>query len=100
MRKGPAVALAVVAMAALIAAAVFATLYAREESSVEVAASDACGDRIFGHIASLSKKGGDYELRFELEDAPDFVEELLENVDGVRFQPIIVNAQAGLVFKF
>ena len=65
MRKGPAVALAVVAVAALIAAAVFATLYAREESSDEVAASDACGDRIFGHIASLSKKGGDYELRFD-----------------------------------
>lgn len=35
-----------------------------------------------------------------LEDAPDFVEELLDNLDAVRFQPIIVNAQAGLVFKF
>jgi len=65
MRRGPAVALAVVAVAALVAAAVFATLYFREESSNEVAASDACGDRIFGHIASLSRKGDDYELRFD-----------------------------------
>jgi len=65
MRKGPAVALAVVAVAALIAAAVFATLYAREESSVEVAASDACGDRIFGHIASLSRKHGRWVMRFD-----------------------------------
>jgi hypothetical protein len=65
MRKGPVVALAIVALAALIAAAVFATLYFREESSDEVAASDACGDRTFGHIASLSKKGDDYELRFD-----------------------------------
>jgi len=65
MRKGPAVALVVVAVAALIAAAVFATLYFREDSSDEVAASDACGDRTFGHIASLSKKGDDYELRFD-----------------------------------
>jgi hypothetical protein len=65
MRKGTVVALAIVAVAALIAAAVFATLYFREESSDEVAASDACGDRTFGHIASLSKKGADYELRFD-----------------------------------
>lgn len=42
----------------------------------------------------------DYELRFDLEDAPDFVTSLLESVDTVRFQPIIVNGQAGLVFKF
>ena len=65
MRKGPVVVLAIVAVAALIAAAVFATLYFREESSDEAAASDACGDRTFGHIASLSKKGDDYELRFD-----------------------------------
>jgi hypothetical protein len=65
MRKGPVVALAIVAVAALTAAAVFATLYFREDSSDEVAASDACGDRTFGHIASLTKKGDDYELRFD-----------------------------------
>ena len=42
----------------------------------------------------------DYELRFDINDAPDFVATLLENVDAVRFKPVIVNGQAGLVFKF
>ena len=41
-----------------------------------------------------------YELRFELPDAPDFLEDLLESVDPIRFRPVIVNGQAGLVFKF
>ena len=65
MRRGPAIALALVAVVALVAAAVFATLYVREESSDEAAASEACGDRIFGHIASLSKRGVGYEMRFD-----------------------------------
>lgn len=65
MRKSAAVALGIVAAAALVAAAAFATLYLREESSDEVAASEACGDRIFGHIASLSKAGDRYEMRFD-----------------------------------
>ena len=65
MRKGPALALGIVAAAALVAAAVFATLYVREESSDEAAATEACGDRIFGHIASLSRAGDGYEMRFD-----------------------------------
>ena len=65
MRKGPVAALGIVAVAALVAAAVFATLYVREDSSDEAAASEACGDRIFGHIASLSRAGDRYEMRFD-----------------------------------
>ena len=65
MRKGPAIALGIVALAALVAAVVFATLYLREDSSDEVAVPETCGDRIFGHIASLAKKGDEYELRFD-----------------------------------
>ena len=42
----------------------------------------------------------DYELRFEIDDAPEFVASLVEGADGIRFRPIIVNGQAGLVFKF
>jgi hypothetical protein len=42
----------------------------------------------------------DYELRFELEDTPAVAATLLESVDAIRFQPVVVNAQAGLVFKF
>jgi hypothetical protein len=42
----------------------------------------------------------EYELRFNVEDAPPVVDDLLEGLDPVRFEPIIVNAQAGLVFRF
>jgi hypothetical protein len=42
----------------------------------------------------------DYELHAEVEGAPEFVATLLESADPIRFRPIIVNGQAGLVFKF
>ena len=75
------------------------------ESGHRIGLNGGAGLRIGGdRVALMAEVRGfyfrDYELRFELEDAPDFVEALLENVDAIRFQPIIVNAQAGLVFKF
>lgn len=42
----------------------------------------------------------EYDLQFDTEGAPELAARLLESVDAVRFRPIIVNAQAGLVFKF
>lgn len=42
----------------------------------------------------------EYDLRFAVEDAPDFVATLLESADAIRFRPVIVNGQAGLVFRF
>lgn len=42
----------------------------------------------------------EYELRFGVDDAPDLIEDLLERIDPVGFEPVIVNAQAGLVFRF
>jgi hypothetical protein len=42
----------------------------------------------------------EYELRFDVADAPPIIDDLLEGLDPVRFEPIIVNAQAGLVFRF
>jgi hypothetical protein len=42
----------------------------------------------------------EYDLRFAVEGAPDFAASLLEGSDAVRFRPVIVNGQAGLVFKF
>lgn len=75
------------------------------ESGHRIGLNGGAGLRIGGdRVALMAEVRGfyfrAYELRFELEDAPDFVEALLENVDAIRFQPIIVNAQAGLVFKF
>ena len=42
----------------------------------------------------------EYELRFDVDNAPDIVGDLLEGLDPIRFTPIIVNAQAGLVLRF
>jgi hypothetical protein len=60
------VALAVVAAVATVAAVVFAALYFTKDSDTETAAaSETCGDRIFGHISSLTPAGDKYEMRFD-----------------------------------
>jgi hypothetical protein len=53
------------AVAAAIAAVVFAALYFNKDSASEPAAAQQCGDRIFGHISSLTQKGDRYEMRFD-----------------------------------
>ena len=42
----------------------------------------------------------EYELRFAVDDAPELIAGLLDSLDPVRFEPVIVNAQIGLVVKF
>jgi hypothetical protein len=42
----------------------------------------------------------EYELRFAVDDVPELVAPLLETLDPVRFDPLIVNAQIGLVVRF
>lgn len=42
----------------------------------------------------------EYELRFAVDNAPELVGELLEAIDPVRFTPVFVNAQAGLMIRF
>jgi hypothetical protein len=54
--------------AAVVAAAVFAALYFTKDSTVveRRATAKPCGDqRIFGHIRSLTRRGGRFELRFD-----------------------------------
>jgi hypothetical protein len=75
------------------------------ESGQRVGVNGGAGLRLGGdRVALMAEVRGfyfrEYELRFDLEDAPDFVATLLESVDTIRFRPVIVNAQAGLVFKF
>jgi len=53
-----------VAVAACIAAGVFAALYFSDDSDAATSAS-ACGDRSFGHIHSLVQQGDHFVLRFD-----------------------------------
>jgi hypothetical protein len=57
--------LAMVAGAAIVAAAVFGGLYFTKDSGDESEATEECGDRIFGHISSLTPGGDRYEMRFD-----------------------------------
>jgi len=43
---------------------------------------------------------GDYELRFAVDDPLPFVPELAESLSTFRFEPVFLNAQAGLVVRF
>jgi hypothetical protein len=42
----------------------------------------------------------EYELRFGVDGGPEFLDDLLDSLDPIRFEPIVVNAQAGIVFRF
>jgi len=53
----------VVAAAAAVAAGVFAGLYFTDDEDVTDAV--ACGDRSFGHIATLTAEGDGYRMRFD-----------------------------------
>lgn len=58
------------------------------------------GDRVALLVEVRGFYFREYDLRFEVEGAPDFAARLLETTDAIRFRPVIVNGQAGLVFKF
>ena len=60
------IALAVIAAAAAVTAGVFAGLYFTDDDD-ETTAATACGDRSFGHIASLTPDGDGYRMRFDPE---------------------------------
>jgi hypothetical protein len=41
-----------------------------------------------------------YALRFGVDGAPGIANEIVRSIDTIRFEPVIVNAQAGLIFRF
>jgi hypothetical protein len=57
--------LAVVAVVASVAAVVFATLYFTFEPETRTVVEEPCGDRIFGHIDSLTQQGDHFQMRFD-----------------------------------
>ena len=42
----------------------------------------------------------EYELRFALDDAPGLLNDLLADLEPIAFEPVLVNAQAGVVIRF
>jgi hypothetical protein len=57
--------LACVAAVTTVAAVVFAALYFGDEPTTKTVVEKPCGDRIFGHIESLTPRGDHFELRFD-----------------------------------
>ena len=57
--------LAAAAIAASLAAIVFAALYFTKEPATETVVEEPCGDRIFGHIDSLAPQGDRFMMRFD-----------------------------------
>jgi hypothetical protein len=62
------------------------------------------GLRIGGRVAVMGEVRvfyfKEYELRFASENGPEILDELLARLPLVRFDPIFVNAQAGVTFRF
>jgi hypothetical protein len=62
------------------------------------------GLRIGGRVALMGEVRvfyfREYELRFEAGEGLEFLDELLAGLASVRFDPVFVNAQVGVTFKF
>jgi hypothetical protein len=62
------------------------------------------GLRIGGRVALMGEVRvfyfREHELRFEAENDLDILDELLDGLEPVRFEPVFVNAQVGLTFRF
>ena len=63
--KTPLVILACAATAATVTAVVFASLYFSKEPATKTVVEEPCGDRIFGHIKSLTAQGDHFRMRFD-----------------------------------
>jgi hypothetical protein len=62
------------------------------------------GLRIGGRVAFVGEVRvfyfREYELRFAADNGSDILDELLAGLAPVRFEPVFVNAQAGVTFRF
>jgi hypothetical protein len=62
------------------------------------------GLRIGGRVALVGEVRAfyfrEYQLRFEAVNGSDLLDELLAGLAPVRFEPVFVNAQAGVTFRF
>ena len=62
------------------------------------------GLRIGGRVALMGEVRvfyfRDYELRFSAENSPAILDDLLDSLAPVQFDPVFVNVQAGVTFRF
>jgi hypothetical protein len=62
------------------------------------------GLRIGGRVGLIGEVRAfyfrEYELRFGTANGPELLDDLLAEADPVRFEPVFINAQVGLSFKF
>lgn len=62
------------------------------------------GLRIGGRVGLIGEVRGfyfrEYDLRFGTSNGPELLDELLAEADPVRFEPVFINAQVGLSFRF
>jgi hypothetical protein len=62
------------------------------------------GLRIGGRVALMGEVRvfyfKDYELRFGAENSGEILDEVLSGLAPVRFDPVFINAQAGVTFRF
>ena len=62
------------------------------------------GVRIGGRLALIGEVRvfyfRDYELRFDAEDSPPLLDQWLESLAPATFDPVFVNVQAGVTFRF
>jgi hypothetical protein len=62
------------------------------------------GLRIGGRVALMGEVRvfyfREYELRFAAVNAPEILDQLIRELAPVRFEPVFINAQAGVTFKF
>jgi hypothetical protein len=78
---------------------------APEESRHRFGVNAGGGLRFGGSRVALAAEGrvfyfGDYQLTIVSADANPLLDDLLAGFDPVRFRPVIVTAQAGLLFRF
>jgi len=77
----------------------------RGDSTHRYGINGGAGLRIGGpHLAVIGEVRAfyfkDYELRFDAGNAPAIASDLLQQIPAITFDPIIVNANAGLVLRF
>jgi len=74
------------------------------ESKHRVGSNGGAGLRVGGRVAAFAEARvfyfREYELRVVLDDEQPFVNNILNNVEPIRFEPVIANAVAGILLRF